>query len=134
MKEMPGVFLGVMISRSPACAPAARTISPSEQSAPALDPVILPTQSFTAFRQPLAPITDNRQLRSIKSQTSALQAEISFVRASNEKLSIENSILRKPKITKKRKRHLNQEMQSQAEIYDEAAANDEKAVAGRILC
>ena len=60
---------------------------------------------------------------------SALRAEISFVRASNEKLSIENSILRKPKITKKRKRHLNQEMQSQADIYDEAAANYEKEAA-----
>ena len=51
----------------------------------------------------------------------ALRAELSFTRASNEKLSIENSILRKPKITKKRKRNLNQEMGSQAEIYDEAA-------------
>jgi DDE superfamily endonuclease/Tc5 transposase DNA-binding domain len=98
----------------------------SHQSEPAPDPVILPRQSFTALQQPLAPITGNRQLRSIESQTSALRAEISFVRASNEKLSIENSILRKPKITKKRKRHLNQEMRSQAEIYEEAAANYEK--------
>jgi hypothetical protein len=42
---------------------------------------------------------------------------------------MENSILRKPKITKKQKRHLNQEMQSQAEIYDEAAANFETGAA-----
>ena len=99
------------------------------QSGPVLDPVIPPTQLFTAFRQPLAPITDNRQLRSIESQTSALRAELSFTRASNEKLSIENSILRKPKITKKRKRNLNQEMRSQAEIYDEAAASFEQEAA-----
>ena len=72
---------------------------------------------------------DNRQLRSAKSQTSALCAEISFIRASNEKLSIENSILRKPKITKKRKRNLNREMGSQAEIYDEAAAHHEQEAA-----
>jgi regulator of replication initiation timing len=77
----------------------------------------------------LALITDNRQLRSTGSQISTLQAEISFVRASNKKLNIENSILRKLKITKKRKRHLNQEMQSQAEIYDEAAANFETGAA-----
>jgi regulator of replication initiation timing len=98
----------------------------SHQSGPILDPIILPTQSFTAFRQPLAQITDNRQLRSTESETSTLRAEISFVRASNEKLSIENSILRKPKITKKRKRNLNKEMTSQAEVYDEVAANFEK--------
>jgi hypothetical protein len=101
----------------------------SHQSGPVPDPVILPTQSFTALRQPLAPITNNRQLRSTNSQVSALQAELSFVRASNEKLSIENSILRKPKITKKRKRNLNQEMKSQAQIYDEAAAHYETEVA-----
>ena len=99
------------------------------QSEPASHPIVLPIQSFTAFRQPLAQIIDNRQLRSTKSQTAALRAELSFVRASNEKLSIENSILRKPKITKKRKRNLNQEMGSQAEIYDDAAAHYDKEAA-----
>ena len=101
----------------------------SHQSEPVPDPVILPTQSFTALRQPLAPITNNRQLRSTASEVSALRAEISFIRASNEKLSMENSILRKPKITKKRKRNLNQEMKSKAQIYDEAAAHHEQEAA-----
>jgi regulator of replication initiation timing len=77
----------------------------------------------------LAPITDNRQLRSATSQVSALQADLSFTRATNEKLSIENSILRKPKITKKRKRNLNQEMKSKAQVYDNAAAHHEQEAA-----
>ena len=96
----------------------------SQQSEP-----ILPTQPLTALRQPLAPITDNRQLRSATSQVSALQADLSFTRATNEKLSIENSILRKPKITKKRKRNLNQEMKSKAQVYDNAAAHHEQEAA-----
>jgi hypothetical protein len=101
----------------------------SHQSKPIPDPVILLTQSFTALRQPLAPIINNRQLRSTALEVSVLRAEISFVRASNEKLSMENSILRKLKITKKRKRNLNQEMKSKAQIYDEAAAHHEQEAA-----
>jgi hypothetical protein len=87
---------------------------PQHQSKSVSGLIVLPTQSFTALRQPLAPITDNRQLRSTESQMAALRAEVSFIRASNEKLRKENSVLRKPKITKTRKRDLNQEMRSPA--------------------
>jgi len=92
-------------------------------------PVSNPTSSIASLRQPLASITDNRQLRSKDLQISALRAELSFERANNEKLGKENSVLRKPKITKTRKRNLNQEMGSRADLYDEAAAKYEKDTA-----
>jgi hypothetical protein len=89
----------------------------NHQSGLISDPVILFTQSFTALRQPLTSITGNRQLRSTESELSALRAKISFMRASNKKLSIKNSILRNPKIITKRKRNLNQDTVSQAQVY-----------------
>jgi hypothetical protein len=51
------------------------------------------------------------------------------MRASNEMLSIENSILRNPKITKKRKRNLDQETVSQAEVYEDTAEQFETKAA-----
>jgi hypothetical protein len=99
------------------------------QSEPAPESPIPPTPSFTHLRQPLTSIVDNRQLRSHGSEISTLQAEITHLRARNQQLSTENSILRKPKITKKRKRNLNKEMESQENIYDEAAAHYEQEAA-----
>lgn len=51
------------------------------------------------------------------------------MRASNEKLSIKNSILRNPKIITKRKRNLNQETVSQAQVYEDTAEQFETEVA-----
>jgi hypothetical protein len=99
-------------------------------------PVICESIPITSIRIPLAEISANsisnpasRDERSAQRENTILRAENTFLRSYSEQLNTENSILRKPKVTKRTKRNLNKEVVNQAEVYDEAAQEHEDLAA-----
>jgi hypothetical protein len=91
-------------------------------------PVICESIPITSIRIPLAEISTNsilnpasRDERSAQRENTILHAENTFLRSYLEQLNTKNSVLRKPKVTKRTKKNLNKDVVNQAKVYDEVA-------------
>jgi hypothetical protein len=71
----------------------------------------------------------SRNKRSAQRENVILHAKNTFLRSYLEQLNTKNSVLRKPKVTKRTKENLNKDVVNQAEVYNEVAQEYEDLAA-----